>query len=100
MAEQKVVLGYWGIRGRGNVSRLLLEYCGVPYEEKRYSDPNEWFGKDSPELAKSGFLFPNLPYLTDGNFKLSESIAIEEYIVRRGGKPELMGKNIQEEAVV
>jgi len=38
--------------------------------------------------------------LTDGNFKLSESIAIEEYIVRRGGKPELMGKNIQEEAVV
>lgn len=48
---------------------------------------------------KKGFFFPNLPYLVDGTFNLSETLAIEEYIIRRGGKEkELMGADFKEEA--
>ena len=44
--EQKVTLGYWGIRGRGQVPRLLLAYTDAVWEETTYVGPDQWFGKD------------------------------------------------------
>ena len=44
--------------------------------------------------------FPNLPYLIDGDLKFSETEGIARYIVRRGGRPEMLGKNPQDEAVM
>lgn len=42
---------------------------------------------------------PNLPYLIDGDFKLTEPIAIATYIIERSKKAEqLLGKNIKERA--
>ena len=32
--ESKLVLGYWGLRGRGTPLRHLLEYVGLEYEDK------------------------------------------------------------------
>jgi glutathione S-transferase len=34
--SDKLVLGYWAIRGLGERVRHLLEYTGLPYEEVRY----------------------------------------------------------------
>ena len=42
----KVVHGYWGIRGAGQLSRLLLAYCGANWEDFKYTAPEQWFGKD------------------------------------------------------
>ena len=39
-----------------------------------------------------GFDFPNLPYLIDGNVKISESSAIPRYISQKIKRPELFGK--------
>ena len=39
MAEQKLTLGYWGLRGRAQPIRFLLEYVGLPYEDKKYTAP-------------------------------------------------------------
>ena len=77
MAE-KIKLGYWGIRGAGQVSRLLLAYTKADWENIAYADPNEWFGKDKNNL---GLDFPNLPYLIYGDIKTSESSAIARYII-------------------
>jgi glutathione S-transferase len=44
--------------------------------------------------------FPNLPYLIDGDFKITESRAICHYIIKKSGKTDLLGKNIQDEAKV
>ncbi len=44
--------------------RFLLEYLGVPYEEKKYADRDEWFTKD--KVAMSANPLVNLPYLKDG----------------------------------
>ena len=45
MAE-KVVLGYWPLRAKGQVAQTILEFAGVDYEMKRYTFDNtqEWFG--------------------------------------------------------
>lgn len=93
----KVVHGYWGVRGAGQISRLLLAYTGAVWEDVKYTSPDQWFGKDKAEL---GFSFPNLPYLIDGDLKLTETSAIQRYIPKRFGKPQLLGKDLKDEAVV
>lgn len=37
-----------------------------------------------------GFDYPNLPYLIDGNVKLTETIAIEEYIIKSSKNKDLI----------
>lgn len=96
--EGKYKLGYWGIRGRGQVLRLLLAYTGLDWEETTYKDASQWFG--AGDKTKLGFDFPNLPYLIHGDFKLTESIAIARYIIRKSDKPELLGKNAEDEAKI
>ena len=34
--DQKLTLGYWPIRGFGQIPRLLLAYTGLEHQEKRY----------------------------------------------------------------
>lgn len=44
--------------------------------------------------------FANLPYLIDGNFKLTESHAVNLYIIRKSGRNELLGTNLNDEAKI
>jgi len=57
----------------------------LPYEEKRYTDKQSWFGNDKINL---GLDFPNLPYLIDGKLKLTEAVNISNYVVSKGGNEE------------
>eukprot|EP01016_Furgasonia_blochmanni_P008292 TRINITY_DN1334_c0_g1_i1.p1 TRINITY_DN1334_c0_g1~~TRINITY_DN1334_c0_g1_i1.p1 ORF type:complete len:317 (+),score=99.84 TRINITY_DN1334_c0_g1_i1:110-1060(+) len=88
MAQPDITIGYWAIRGLGAPIRLLLEYVGLPYNDRRYTgeDRETWFKTDKPALKTN---FPNLPYLKDGDYALTESDAILQYICLRAGKPEL-----------
>jgi glutathione S-transferase len=61
----KLVLGYWGIRGRAQPLKFLLEYTKVPYDLKVYTDPTEWFGKDKPALDSNPYA--NIPYIKEGD---------------------------------
>lgn len=80
--SDKMILGYWAIRGRAQPLRHLLAYCGLDFEEKTYMSP-EAYGKD---MAECGINFPNLPYMMDGELKFSETLAIARYIIRKSGK--------------
>lgn len=80
--SDKVVLGYWAIRGRGQILRHILAYSGLQFEEKQYRSPEE-YGKDAGSLGN----FPNMPYLKDGEFVFTETLGIARYIPRRAGKP-------------
>jgi glutathione S-transferase len=44
--------------------------------------------------------FPNLPYLIDGDYNVTESSAIQRYIIKRWGNSDLLGKNIHDNAEV
>nr|XP_060629239.1 glutathione S-transferase Mu 1-like [Anolis sagrei ordinatus] len=81
-----VTLGYWDIRGLAHATRLLLEYTETPYEEIRYRfgeapdfDTSQW----TSVKEKLGLDFPNLPYLIDGERKLTQSNAILRYLARK-----------------
>ena len=92
MAQARPIFGYWNCRivDRGNVNRSLLEYAQVDYEDRRYmkeGGPN-W----DEEKNNLGFDYPNLPYIIDGDFKLTESGAVTMYIADRWA-PALMGSN-------
>ncbi|XP_053884148.1 glutathione S-transferase 2-like [Malaclemys terrapin pileata] len=82
-----VTLGYWDIRGLAHAIRLLLEYTDTPYEDKQYSPSGEGPDYDisqwTNEKEKLGLDFPNLPYLIDGQTKLTQSNAILRYIARK-----------------
>jgi len=88
-----VVLGYWGIRGLAQPIRLMLEYTGTEWEDKVYTAQDAWL-KDKPVL---GLDFPNLPYLFDGDVKLTQSRAILRYVAR---KHNLEGDTDEEKARV
>lgn len=94
-----VTLGYWKIRGLAQPLRLLLSYTETPFQEVQYEfvSKEQWFEQDKKNL---GFDFPNIPYLIDGDFKLTESTAVAKYIIKRSGKTELLGKTLQDQGKV
>jgi len=78
----KLVLGYWNIHGLASPIRFLLELAGAEYEEELYTieKKDEWFEGKKESL---GLLYPNLPYIVDGDVKMTEHLAIMRYIARK-----------------
>jgi len=74
-----IVLGYWDARGISEGMRNLLRHAKVDFEDRRHQDRETWT-KEKPTL---GLDFPNLPYLLDGDVKLTQSKAIFRYLGRK-----------------
>ena len=103
MAEVKPLLGYWPIRAsnRGAVNRYLLGWSGIDYEEKRYTG-EEW----AADKANLGMDFPNLPYIKNGDFYITESRVVTAYICDKfatdliGDSPEERARILQTQEVL
>ncbi|CAD8207280.1 unnamed protein product [Paramecium octaurelia] len=95
----KVVLGYWAIRGLAQPLRFYLEYLGLPYEDKRYYKPEEWFA-DVTSAPLNQHVLANLPYIQDGDELVFESQALYVYLAYRANKPELLGQNPKEQVAL
>lgn len=91
-------LGYWSIKGRGEPSRLLLAYLKTPYTEENPKCMKDWGENIKPKKQQSGVPFINLPYLEDGKFKITESLAIPLYIAGRAKRADLYGSCFREKA--
>ena len=89
MNTNQVTLGYWSIRGLAEPIRLLLEYLEIPYKQDIYTSKEQWEEKKS----QLNTLFPNLPYLIDGDKTLTESEALLACVCIKAGKPEMIGKD-------
>ena len=74
-------LGYWNVRGYGEPSRLLLKHLGIEFQDTRYDFGENNDSVDSWYKVKFtlGLPFPNLPYLIDGDFKLTQVRFFYEY---------------------
>merc|ERR1739838_19135 len=81
--EMTLEVGYWNLRGLVGFIRLIDVYTGenikwVNYEVAEYY---KWVEEKSKNEA--GFDFPNLPWMKDGDLKISQSLAILKYVARR-----------------
>ena len=84
-----VTLGYWKIRGLAQPIRLQLKYLGIDFEDVHYvqGGPPDYDRSSWLSVKETlGMQFPNLPYLIDGDLKLSQSAAIMKYLSRKAGK--------------
>jgi glutathione S-transferase len=80
-----------------------LEYLAVPYTDVHYEQG------DAPEYSRECWLsvkptlgldFPNLPYLIDGDLKITESHAMIRYIANKYGGDGFTGKDAKDKAQV
>lgn len=65
-----------------------MELTETPYTEIQYVEDDDWFVRDKFNL---GLPFPNLPYIIDGDVKLTEFTALFDYLADTYGKPEWVG---------
>ena len=77
---------------------MMFYYLGVDFEDKVYPvgdapeyDRSSWLN----EKENMGMDYPNLPYLIDGETKISETAGIMMYIARKWS-PSLLGVNAAE----
>ncbi len=90
--KSKIELHYWRIRGLAESIKTLLEYTQLSYETVYKTDYNAMM-LEKQELINQGFIFANLPYIKDGNFFLSESMAILMHIARKAKRLDLIGED-------
>eukprot|EP01080_Neovahlkampfia_damariscottae_P004927 gene4927-8524_t len=87
--DSKIVLGYWKIRGLASPIRFLLAILKINFKQELYEEKlvdgkwskTEWFDVKS----NLGLDFPNLPYIIDGDIKMTHATAILRYIARKYG---------------
>ncbi|EAR90277.1 glutathione S-transferase, amine-terminal domain protein (macronuclear) [Tetrahymena thermophila SB210] len=84
----ELILGYWGLPLKGQPIRYLLELGKQAYQDKKYSNKDEWFQQDKLNL---GLDFPNLPYIIHGDVKMTESQNIVAYIIDLTKQTNLLG---------
>ena len=94
--NSKIQIGYWGIQGIAEPLRWLASYVGLDVEYVTETDT--WFTEGRNNSL--GFDFPNLPYLIDGDYKLTESSAIPVYLALKAGRQDLLGATVQEQATL
>ena len=90
-------LGYWDIQGLGQAIRMLLTYLEIEYEDIVYDNTTRettWMKEIKPNL---GLEFPNLPYYMEGDFKITQSLAILRYLGKKHG---MYGKTDEEYAKI
>jgi len=86
----KIKLTYFNLRGRAEVSRLMLAHKGVEYEDNRITG-DQW------KALKPKTPFGGLPLLEYNGLELSQSMTIGRFLAR---EMNLAGKTRTEEAQV
>lgn len=94
MTMMPVKIGYWKIRGLSAPLVYLCRHAGIDYELVEYAQgPAPSFNKEA-WLSKKfnlGLDFPNLPYVIDGDFRVSETVACTRYLCDKYA-PALLGR--------
>ena len=82
-AEERIILHYFTIAGRGELSKLIAAVGGVELTVVNYVwdlvDPNAEYKRTVQALGFEGF---GLPLLQHGEFVIAQSGAIQDYLAR------------------
>ena len=81
----KMKLIYWNIRGLAEPIRYMLRYSDIEWEDVRLSPDMEGFKKWMDLMSQPGMVCANLPFIEDGDKKISQTLAILRYVARKTG---------------
>ena len=97
--DERPILGYWDIRGLAQAIRYQLVYQGVEFIDQHLYHTEDVQSRQSwlDHKGEIGLDFPNLPYFTDSDIKITEHMAIHQYIADKW-MPELLGRTLEEKA--
>ncbi|EAR86898.1 glutathione S-transferase, amine-terminal domain protein (macronuclear) [Tetrahymena thermophila SB210] len=87
--SKELIIGYLENASRGQTVRYILDLVGYPYAEHKYTSSSTEWEKKKSEL---GLDFPNLPYLIHGDFSISESQNIVNYLIELTNQQYLYGE--------
>eukprot|EP00297_Palpitomonas_bilix_P015282 CAMPEP_0113876522 /NCGR_PEP_ID=MMETSP0780_2-20120614/5538_1 /TAXON_ID=652834 /ORGANISM="Palpitomonas bilix" /LENGTH=203 /DNA_ID=CAMNT_0000862619 /DNA_START=8 /DNA_END=619 /DNA_ORIENTATION=+ /assembly_acc=CAM_ASM_000599 len=90
MTALKIVY-FEGQLGRAEAAKLVAEVCGVEYESVHVP-----FSEVAAYKAK--LPFGSFPLMEDGEYQLTQGVAIAQYVAQKAGK--LVGKTPQEESKI
>lgn len=76
---------------------IALEWSGLPYEIQQMERGDEPGGLKSPEYLRINPLGA-VPAITDGDFSLTQNVAIIEYLAEKAPQAQLLGATSQERA--
>lgn len=94
--KTELTIGYYPLRGKAQVCRLLCHYLQVPFHDKHFS-LQEW---DLYKKEKASMPVKELPFLAEGKFVVTGSIPMCLYVIDRFGKEELLGRDLKDQAIV
>ena len=80
-----IKLTYWSIRGLGEPIRHLLRYQNEEWEDNALPPTRESYREYVLQRDQDDLPFGNLPFLQDGDKKISQSITIMRYLGRKFG---------------
>lgn len=82
-----MILGYWKVKGRAQLSWLTAAYLKAELKNELLDYEKGWEAKKN----SLNLDFPNLPYLVDGDIKITESSAIPRYIAYKVNRVDFFG---------
>lgn len=90
--KRPLVIGYYPIRAKGQILRLLCEYLHLEYKDL-FLDPDEW-DKYKKQQARD-WVIKELPFVIDGDFQVSGAGAVC-YIIEKSGRVDMFGKTVED----
>jgi hypothetical protein len=95
--DEEIVIGYFEMRAKAQVCRLLCEYLQLKYTD-RFFTPDEWEHYQQTEAKH--WIIKALPFLKQGNFVVTGAHGITEYLVRKANQINLLGINIRDKVKI
>lgn len=86
-----MTIGYYPLRGKAQICRLLCEYLRVPYVDHFFT-PDQWNRFRETEAAD--WVVRDLPFLRDEDFVVTGPAAMISYVVERAGRTDLCGRSL------
>ena len=96
MADNEIEFGMWNIKGIAEPTRWVFLHFGLNVKEWNPANEAEWEEKKKTLNTN----FPNLPYIKDGDFILTETNALGPYLAEKAGRLDFLGNDIHERAQV
>lgn len=93
-ANDRILIGYYPLRGKAQLSRLLCEYLHFPYQDLLFSHKS-W--EDFKRIHNIDWDFDQLPFLKDGDTIVTQTYPMCLYLLNKANRLDLLGETLMDQ---